>query len=184
MRSVSFQQPPGPKNPLGDVKFLFPNKHDVYMHDTPEHDLFSRPYRALSHGCMRIQDPRKFAEIILGEDKGWSPDKVRGMFNTGSSDVPLSQHIPVHVTYMTMRVDENGKLQTFGDFYGLDGRTSAALSGKALRSDSPPVPQDDDVTAAADPDEAPFSQRKPGSRKKQAGGPPTLADAITGLFSP
>ena len=81
--------------------------------------------------------------------------------------------------------DENGKLQTFADFYGLDGRTSAALTGKAMRMDSPPVPQDDDVTAAADPDPDPdSSQRKPGSRKKQPGGPPTLADAISGLFSP
>jgi hypothetical protein len=92
----------------------------------------------------------------------------------------------VHVTYMTARVDENGKLQTFGDFYGLDSRTSAALTGKAMRFDSPAPPQDDDVTAAADadPDSSPLSQRKPGSRKKQPGGPPTLADAISGLFSP
>jgi murein L,D-transpeptidase YcbB/YkuD len=187
MRSVSFQQPPGPKNPLGDVKFLFPNKHDVYMHDTPERDLFSRPFRALSHGCMRIQDPRKFAEIILGEDKGWSPDKVRGMFNTGSSDVPLSQHIPVHVTYMTMRVDENGKLQTFGDFYGLDSRTASALNGKSLRYEGPAIPQGDDVTASADdPEASPLSaggSQKKGRNKKQ-GGPPTLADAISGLFDP
>ncbi len=187
MRSVSFQQPPGPKNPLGDVKFLFPNKHDVYMHDTPERDLFSRPFRALSHGCMRIQDPRKFAEIILGEDKGWSPEKVRGMFNTGSSDVPLSQHIPVHVTYMTMRVDETGKLQTFGDFYGLDSRTASALNGKSLRYEGPAIPQGDDVTASADdPDASPLpgggSQKK--GRNKKQGGPPTLADAISGLFDP
>ena len=146
IRSVAFQQPPGPKNPLGNVKFMFPNKHDVYMHDTPEHELFSRSFRALSHGCMRVQDPRRFAEIILGEDKGWSPEKVRGMFAGGSQDVPLDTHIPVHVTYLTMRVDENGKLQTYGDFYGLDGRTAAALTGKAVRFEQPAI--QDDVVAS------------------------------------
>jgi L,D-transpeptidase YcbB len=187
IRSVAFQQPPGPKNPLGNVKFMFPNKHDVYMHDTPEHELFSRSFRALSHGCMRVQDPRRFAEIILGEDKGWSPEKVRGMFAGGSQDVPLDTHIPVHVTYLTMRVDENGKLQTYGDFYGLDGRTAAALTGKAVRFEQPAI--QDDVVASGDGsgDDAPLSgppgQRRAGAHKKQYGAA-TLSDAITGLFSP
>ncbi len=187
IRSVAFQQPPGPKNPLGNVKFIFPNKHDVYMHDTPEHDLFSRSFRALSHGCMRVQDPRRFAEIILGEDKGWSVEKVRSMFNGGSVDVPLDTHIPVHVTYLTMRVDENGKLQTYGDFYGLDGRTAAALTGKAVHFNQPAI--QDDVVASGDGsgDDAPLSgppgQRRAGAHKKQYGAS-NLADAISGLFSP
>ena len=76
MRSVSFQQPPGPKNPLGDVKFMFPNKHDVYMHDTPERELFSRTDKAFSHGCMRVKNPRRLAEVLLAEDKGWSSSQV------------------------------------------------------------------------------------------------------------
>ena len=66
---------------LGDVKFMFPNSHDIYMHDTPERNLFGKSFRALSHGCMRVEEPRKLAEILLGEDKGWSPERVRGMFN-------------------------------------------------------------------------------------------------------
>ncbi len=181
--AYSFQQPPGPKNPLGNVKFMFPNKHDVYMHDTPEHDLFSRSFRALSHGCMRVQDPRRFAEIILGEDKGWSPDKVRGMFGSYSADVALDKHIPVHVTYMTARVDDNGKLLTFADFYGLDGRTAAALTGRNVRFESPP-PEADDVVASDDDAAGAPTQRRPGSRKKQYGGAPTLADAINNIFSP
>jgi hypothetical protein len=155
------------------------------MHDTPERDLFSRSFRALSHGCMRINDPRRFAEIVLGEDKGWSPEKVRGMFNYGSSDVALDKHIPVHITYLTARVDENGKLQTYGDVYGLDSRTAAALNGKSIRFEQPAMPAD--VTASADdPDASPLSgaaQQKKG-KKNQAGGPPTLADAISGLFAP
>jgi murein L,D-transpeptidase YcbB/YkuD len=187
IRSVSFQQPPGPKNPLGNVKFMFPNKHDVYMHDTPERELFSRPFRALSHGCMRVQDPRRFAEIILGEDKGWSADKVRGMFNGYSADVPLDTHVPVHVTYMTARVDEDGKLLTFPDFYGLDGRTAAALTGRNVRFEQPAYPDDDQVASTADPEAAPFSPTQPRNRqqgRKKNQGPPTLADAITDMFSP
>jgi len=183
MRSVSFQQPPGPKNPLGDVKFLFPNKHDVYMHDTPERNLFPKSFRAFSHGCMRVQDPARFAEIILAEDKGWPAEKTRSMFGGGSQDVPLDTHIPVHVTYMTARVNEDGKLETYGDVYGLDSRVAAALTGKAIRFEQPAYPQDDVV---ASDDDSSLSgapgQRK--GRKKQQQGPPTLADAINGIFSP
>ena len=79
IRRYSFQQPPGPKNVLGDVKFMFPNSHDVYMHDTPERNLFGKSYRALSHGCMRVHEPRRLAEILLAEDKGWSAEKVSAM---------------------------------------------------------------------------------------------------------
>ncbi len=185
--AYSFQQPPGPKNVLGDVKFLFPNKHDVYMHDTPERNLFSRSPRNFSHGCMRIQDPHRFAEIILAQDKGWSADKVRGMFNGYSNQVALDKHIPVHVTYFTARVDDNGKLLTFPDFYGLDGRTAAALTGRNVRFQQPAYGDDDTVASSADP-AAPFSsnssnQSRRQSRKKQQG-PPTLADAISDMFSP
>jgi L,D-transpeptidase YcbB len=185
MRSISFQQPPGPKNPLGDVKFMFPNKHDVYMHDTPERNLFVKSFRALSHGCMRINDPRRFAEIILGEDKGWSTEKTRSMFGAGSQEVPLDTHIPVHVTYMTARVTEDGKLETYGDFYGLDSRVAAALTGKPMQFEQPAYPQDDVV---ASDDDSPLAN-SPGQRgkkggKKQNGGPQSLADAITGIFSP
>ena len=88
IRRYNFQQPPGPKNVLGDVKFMFPNKHDVYMHDTPERDLFARSFRGLSHGCMRVHEPRRLASILLAEDKGWSEAKVGSLFN-GDSEVQL-----------------------------------------------------------------------------------------------
>jgi murein L,D-transpeptidase YcbB/YkuD len=182
--AYSFQQPPGPKNVLGDVKFMFPNKHDVYMHDTPERNLFVKSFRALSHGCMRVEEPRRLAEVLLAEDKGWSADKVRGMFGGYSSDVALTTHIPVHVTYFTARVDDDGKLLTFGDVYGLDSRTSAALTGRAMRFETP-VYGDEEVAAsdASDP-EAPYAYSRRPSRKKQSQGPPTLADAISDIFSP
>lgn len=76
VRSYSFIQPPGGKNPLGTVKFMFPNKHDVYMHDTIERSLFSQPNRALSHGCIRVQNPRRFAEVMLMEGNGVSQDEA------------------------------------------------------------------------------------------------------------
>jgi murein L,D-transpeptidase YcbB/YkuD len=185
IRRFSFQQPPGPKNVLGDVKFLFPNSHDVYMHDTPERNLFGKSFRALSHGCMRVHEPRRLAEVLLAEDKGWSSEKVQSMFSSGG-EVALTKHIPVHVTYMTARVDENGKLQTYGDFYGLDGRTAAALTGKSIRFEQPAYA--DDVVASGDPEDG-FSQQSQSPqqqrrKKKQAQGPANLADAISGLFSP
>lgn len=194
IRRFSFQQPPGPKNVLGDVKFLFPNSHDVYMHDTPERNLFGKSFRALSHGCMRVHEPRRLAEVLLAEDKGWSSAKVGAMFSSGG-EVALDKHIPVHITYMTARVDENGQLQTYGDFYGLDSRTAAALTGKSIRFEQPTY-QDDGAVASADP-ESGFSssssappaaasqqQRRRASNKKQYKGADNLADAINNLFSP
>jgi L,D-transpeptidase YcbB len=181
IRRFSFQQPPGPKNVLGDVKFMFPNSHDVYMHDTPERNLFGKSFRALSHGCMRVHEPRRLAEVILAEDKGWSADKVQSMFSSGG-DVALDKHIPVHVTYFTARVDENGKLQTYGDFYGLDGRTAAALTGKSIRFEQPAYAADDLV--ASSEDGAPMQQSQQRRRKKQYQGADNLSDAINNLFSP
>jgi murein L,D-transpeptidase YcbB/YkuD len=188
--AYSFQQPPGPKNVLGDVKFMFPNKHDVYMHDTPERNLFVKSFRALSHGCMRVEEPRKLAEVLLGEDKGWAPEKVRGMFNGYSNQVTLDKHIPVHITYFTMRVDDNGKLLTFADFYGLDSRTAAALTGRSMRFEQPAYA--DDEVASSDPEDGPsFSSGSSGypqgasrQRKKQYQSPATLSDAISDIFSP
>lgn len=184
--TFDFQQPPGPKNPLGDVKFMFPNSHDVYMHDTPERHLFGRSFRALSHGCMRIEEPRRFAEVILGEDKGWSPDKVRSMFNGYSSTVALDKHIPVHVTYITARVDDNGKLRTYGDVYGLDSRTMRALTGRSIT----PQPAYDDsgeyaTSSADDPGYQGSQQNQQGyQRRRQKQAPQTLSDVIGDIFSP
>ncbi len=170
IRSVSFQQPPGPKNPLGDVKFVFPNKHDVYMHDTPERDLFVRSFRALSHGCMRVEHPRRFAAVLLAEDKGWPEAKVGTLFNGDTQEVGLSAHIPVHVTYFTEMVDYEGHLRSFPDLYGLDERVGAALFGRKVRFETPRY--DDEPVAAAQ-----MPQQK-------ASGPSTLAQVISNIFSP
>lgn len=136
IRRFTFIQPPGAQNPLGEVKFMFPNKHDVYMHDTTQRNLFSQSFRALSHGCIRVQNPRKLAEILLAADKGWDDGKVRAMFN-GGGEVALDKPIPVYLGYFTARVGDDGSLLTYKDLYGHDGRLLSALAGRAVRYDPP-----------------------------------------------
>ena len=136
IRNFDLVQPPGPDNVLGRVKFLFPNKHDVYMHDTTQKFLFNNAVRAESHGCMRVQNPERFAEIILGRDKGWSPAQVESTFGAGDDyHVALDQKIPVYITYFTLRVNDDGSFTTFNDIYRYDGRMNAALNGKGYVPD-------------------------------------------------
>ena len=127
----NFVQPGGGKNVLGVVKFRFPNKHDVYMHDTPERHLFNSGVRAFSHGCMRVQNPVRFAEVLLEHDKGWSADKVRSLV-PHSNEVKLTTQIPVHNVYFTAVADETGKVRTAGDLYGSDSRVASALEGRSI----------------------------------------------------
>jgi murein L,D-transpeptidase YcbB/YkuD len=128
IRSLNIYQPPGPGNVLGNVKFLFPNKHDVYMHDTPQKHLFARPVRAESHGCMRVQNPDQLALTLLKRDQGWSPAKVAYSIQNGyDQQIPLREKIPVYVTYFTLWVNNDGTVSTFGDLYGHDARMAAAL---------------------------------------------------------
>jgi murein L,D-transpeptidase YcbB/YkuD len=136
IRQFTFTQPPGADNPLGLVKFRFPNRHDVYMHDTPQRDLFGQSYRALSHGCMRLDEPRRTAEVILNEDKGWSPEKVGELFK-GGSEITLDKPVPVYLVYFTARVDDEGHLLTYPDIYGHDDRIMSALRGKPVRYQAP-----------------------------------------------
>ena len=133
IRRFTFIQPPGASNVLGAVKFRFPNKHDIYMHDTPQRELFEKPVRAFSHGCMRVQNPGKLAEILLAEDKGWSAEHVRDlMARGGNNEITLSTQIPVHVTYFTAVAGEDGHVKFHADLYGHDRRLIAALAGKPL----------------------------------------------------
>ncbi len=147
LRQYSFIQPPGGDNPLGLVKFRFPNSHDVYMHDTPERNLFGQSMRALSHGCMRVEEPRRTAEVILGEDKGYSPEKVGELWNGGDS-VTLSKEVPVYLVYFTARVGDDGQLDTYSDIYGNDDRVMSALRGHPVRYTAP---QAIDPTEASEP---------------------------------
>ena len=134
IHQYDFVQPPGPQNVLGVVKFRFPNKHNVYMHDTPERHLFGGALRTFSHGCMRVQNPVRFAEVLLTQDKGWSTDAVQGYARRGG-EIKLTTPIPVHVTYFTTIVDDDGKVQQWPDIYALDGRLVSALGARQLRRD-------------------------------------------------
>lgn len=198
----SFTQPPGADNPLGLVKFRFPNKHDVYMHDTPEKGAFSQTNRALSHGCMRVEEPRRTAEVILQEDKGFSPDKVGELWNSGAN-VTLSKPVPVYLVYFTARVEDDGHLATFADIYGNDNRVMSALRGHPVRydaqeaidpteADQPGASGDSVSDAGSDnlSDDAPPAVRKnrnnnsraTASRSKYKAPPSTLQDAFSSIF--
>jgi L,D-transpeptidase YcbB len=148
VREFSFTQPPSGRNVLGVVKFRFPNRHDVYMHDTSERHLFNASQRAFSHGCMRVQNPMQLAEVLLSNDKGWSKEKVNGFVGRGATaDIALDKPVPVHITYFTASADEAGKLHLHGDLYGMDQRVASALSGKAVHlaalpaAEQPAVPR-------------------------------------------
>jgi murein L,D-transpeptidase YcbB/YkuD len=177
LRNYSFIQPPGGKNPLGQVKFLFPNRHDVYMHDTIERSLFAQPNRALSHGCIRVQDPMRFARIMLAEGNGLDARGVEQAI-AGGGEIKLKDPIPVHITYFTAVADASGHVSTFGDLYGHDSRLSAALTGRTIRFD--PGVASDDVVAVAD--DAPAGDTRQGKKKKKYKTPDTLADAISGFW--
>jgi murein L,D-transpeptidase YcbB/YkuD len=125
----SIMQPPGEDNALGEVKFLFPNRHDIYMHDTPSRQLFSRPVRSFSHGCVRVQDPRRLAEIVLA----MQPDAIAKKIDSGrSQSVSLKEKLPVHLTYFTAWPDARGRIEYFPDIYGRDTPIDIAFGQKRL----------------------------------------------------
>lgn len=133
IRNLEIFQPPGPDNVLGRVKFVFPNKHDVYMHDTTQKELFAKAMRAESHGCVRVQNPDELAAILLEYDQGWSAARVESAIQNGyDQHVALSRKIPVHITYFTLWVNDDGSMSNFGDLYGHDARMATALFGDSM----------------------------------------------------
>jgi L,D-transpeptidase YcbB len=123
-----FRQKPGVLNPLGKLKFMFPNNHDVYLHDTPSKSLFSRSVRAFSHGCIRIENPVGLAEYLLRDDPRWTRDKLIAAMGKGKEQfVNIPQPLNVHLLYLTAWVDEEGVLQFRNDIYGRDKRLDEAL---------------------------------------------------------
>lgn len=118
INSFHVRQRPGAGNALGQVKFLFPNQHDVYLHDTPSKSLFARSYRAYSHGCVRVENPMEFAGALTEHEPGVSRASLEGMFGSKEAWVNVKNHIPVHLSYFTLRVDEDGTIRSYGDVYG------------------------------------------------------------------
>jgi len=116
------RQGPGPMNALGRVKFMFPNKFSVYLHDTPSRNLFAEDARAFSSGCIRLQAPLDLAELLLRDNPNWSRPAIdRAIAEGREQTVTLGQPLPVHLLYWTVWVDEDGVLQFRDDIYGRDG---------------------------------------------------------------
>jgi L,D-transpeptidase YcbB len=141
--SVHISQPPGERNALGRIRFNFPNKFLVYQHDTPDKNLFALDRRAFSHGCMRVQEPVKYAEVLLSivrPGEGYSQDRIRKMIaSMGEQDIQFPHYLPVHLTYQTAFVDDEGRLEFRGDMYGRDQVLIALLHGEDRKIVESPV---------------------------------------------
>ncbi|HKR19675.1 MAG TPA: L,D-transpeptidase family protein [Stellaceae bacterium] len=135
-------QRPGPQNALGKIKFEMPNRFDVYLHDTSRQDLMDRSRRALSHGCIRLDNPRELARRLLAGDSAWTLDAIDAAIATGKTrTVPLPKPIPVYVLYETAFADADGTVEFRNDIYDRDGRLDEALVARDLREQlRPPTP--------------------------------------------
>ena len=132
-KSLRVRQRPGAGNALGQVKFLFPNRFDVYLHDTPSRSLFARNARALSHGCVRVAEPQALAEWVLAGQAPWTTDAIVTAMGAGNErHVALENDIPVHIVYQTAWVDDDGSLRFLPDVYSRDATQLALLPQPAL----------------------------------------------------
>ncbi len=122
---LTVRQPPGERNALGRIKFMFPNDYAVYLHDTPLRALFDQEKRAFSHGCVRVDDPFRFAETVLGP--GWSEERIKKLIGAKERYVNLARPLPIHIEYFTAEVDDLGRLQLRDDIYGYSRKVRAAL---------------------------------------------------------
>lgn len=125
----TLRQDPGPRNALGRIKFMFPNPHFVYLHDTPSKSLFGRTERAFSSGCIRVENPVKLAELLLDDSDNWNQEKIRQVFDTTKTRrVRLKEPVPVLLFYWTARPQENGHVSFKQDIYGRDKAVQRALN--------------------------------------------------------
>lgn len=137
--SFKFRQDPGPRNSLGRIKFMFPNKFDVYLHDTPDRGLFSRAERDLSSGCIRLEQPLELAEYILRGDPVWNRERIlAALADTTTRVIPLQNPIGVHLLYWTAWLADDGRVEFRGDIYKRDAALSEALRQHALPPAGPP----------------------------------------------
>ncbi|WP_139315167.1 L,D-transpeptidase family protein [Mongoliimonas terrestris] len=127
VKAVHIRQVPGEANALGNIKFMFPNQHAVYLHDTPSRKLFNRTTRAFSHGCVRVDEPLEFARAVLQGEPQWTAEKVQALYGGDERRLDLDRHLKVHIGYFTAWVDNAGTLQLRDDLYGHAGKVKAAL---------------------------------------------------------
>jgi murein L,D-transpeptidase YcbB/YkuD len=132
---LRLRQKPGPMNALGQVKFILPNRHNVYLHDTPARNLFAKSRRAFSHGCIRVSDPVALLEHVLRDDPEWTSDRLaESLRGRTTLRVPLSRPIRVFIVYGTALATEAGETLFFDDIYGFDARLTALLASPRERS--------------------------------------------------
>jgi murein L,D-transpeptidase YcbB/YkuD len=169
-------QPPGERNALGQIRFNFPNKFLVYQHDTPEKNYFNADKRAYSHGCQRVQDPLKYAEVLMSyasPKSGYTAESIKRMLGGEERQLDFKNQIPVHLTYQTAFVDENGKLQFREDIYDLDAKIASILHGSERQV------ADVAVERPADPNFKPTAEQN-ARLKAVAGGGPSNPFALFG----
>lgn len=118
IRQVRIRQKPGDDNALGNIKFMFPNEHAVYLHDTPSRGLFANETRAYSHGCVRVDNPFAFADALFAEEPGWDGARLKSLIGGKERRVDLARPVPVHLAYFTHWVNDNGRMDVRPDLYG------------------------------------------------------------------
>jgi murein L,D-transpeptidase YcbB/YkuD len=173
---LRLRQPPGPQNPLGRYKFLFPNQFDVYLHDTPAGELFERSRRTFSHGCVRIEKPDELAQYLLAGDPRWTPEAVAAKLATGESEtITLASPLPVYILYLTAWVEADGTPNFRADVYDEDARLDEALAAETpLWDDLAALIAPRKAARRASPDSPPPRRAVAGASAAQP--PPALAN--------
>jgi murein L,D-transpeptidase YcbB/YkuD len=164
---VEITMPPGGLNPLGRIRFNFFNRLTVFQHDTPDQYLFAHVVRAESHGCMRVQDAAKYAEVlasIVRPEEQWTADKIKSLYGGAEHEISLgSGPIWIYLTYQTAFVDDAGKLQMRRDLYNLDSRTLAAIKG--ARAIANPASESKSEPTMATPSPAATAHRRKAAQR-------------------
>ncbi|WP_158817112.1 murein L,D-transpeptidase [Methylocapsa sp. S129] len=125
---LTVRQPPGERNALGHILFMFPNEHSIYLHDTPARGMFTAQRRAFSHGCVRVDDPMRLGELVMGgAEAGWTQARLRSLVGNTERTIFLPRPLAIHIEYFTAFVDDSGALQTREDIYGFTRQVEAAL---------------------------------------------------------
>jgi L,D-transpeptidase YcbB len=192
--TVHISQPPGDKNALGRIRFNFPNKFLVYQHDTPDKYMFAYDKRDLSHGCMRVLDPAKYAEVLLSlvrPGDGYTAERIKKMFGENETDIQFPTFMPVNLTYQTAFVDDAGKLEYREDIYGRDKALLALMKGDQRKVADLPVRHEDNTTrrqVLAIPDQPSLwggstGGGRTGGRAQPAGGGGFFSSLFGGAFA-
>ncbi|HHH19180.1 MAG TPA: hypothetical protein ENK86_01520, partial [Campylobacterales bacterium] len=127
-KKYKFMQPPGPKNALGKIKFKFPNQFSVYLHDTPNKKLFNKGQRAFSHGCIRVAEPNRLLAQFTQHERAFSYNRAQRILQGKTkTQLNLSQHVPVHIVYLTAWVNSDGLLHYRNDVYNYDTKQTRAI---------------------------------------------------------